>query len=170
MHAHTHLINFKAKECEVYLDKFCQDICLGVKGEIADKASRSRNTEQQLMKIISEAINKEAKAPHDDTEEYEWLYSGKEFHDDFTREYMDKDRAIATRKLEMDFFCKMRVYSKVPRKMAIDSKAKAITTRWIDVYKGDAENLDYRSRLAAPAKSTPTNVRICSRRHPHWKP
>lgn len=30
-HEHTHLINFKAKQCEVYPEEFCRDVCLGIK-------------------------------------------------------------------------------------------------------------------------------------------
>ena len=55
--------------------------------------------------------------------------------------------AIQARKLEMDFFRKMKVYMKVPRQEAIDAGCDIITTRWLDVNKGDNDNVNYRARL-----------------------
>ncbi len=52
---------------------------------------------------------------------------------------------MKARKLEMDFFRRMKVYTKVLRSSIGDGKV--LTTRWIDVNKGDQENPDYRSRL-----------------------
>ena len=75
----------------------------------------------------------------------EHLYSGKEFFADVHGKWLDKNRAIEARRLELEFFRKMGVYTKVPRSMAGESKV--ITTRWIDTDKGDAENPNYRARL-----------------------
>ena len=69
------------------------------------------------------------------------------FYDDVHGKPLEKERAIQARKLEMDFFKKMQVYSKVNRSVAKQLGAKVITTRWIDTNKGDAEKLDYRARL-----------------------
>ena len=146
-HEHSHLINYKAKACEVYPPKFCQDVCLGIKEEINDRLSGKTSVDKELLPLIMNAIDDKGKSPHDDIENVEWLYVGKEFDDDITGEYFNKARAIEARKLEIDFFKKMKVYSKVPRQQAKEMKAKVITTRWIDVYKGDKENIDYRSRL-----------------------
>ena len=41
----------------------------------------------------------------------------------------------------------MGVYTKTTRDEAKRSGAKVITTRWIDIDKGDAGNLDYRCRF-----------------------
>lgn len=146
-HEHAHLINFKAKACEIYPERFCKDICLGIKDEINDKQHRKGETDKELPAMITNAIEDEGKPPHDDTENYEWLYQRREFYNDITGEYLDKKRAIDARELEIDFFRKMKVYSKVPREVAKSMKAKVITTRWLDVSKGDRENPDYRSRL-----------------------
>ena len=43
----------------------------------------------------------------------------------------------------------MWVYGKVPRWWAGKAGKKVVTTRWIDVNKGDETNEDYRSRLVA---------------------
>ena len=85
--------------------------------------------------------------PHDDTGDYEELHQGKGFYDDIIGEYLDKSRAIEVRTLEIDFFRRTKVYTKVQRKEAPEMKAKVITTRWLDVNKRDTENPDYRSRF-----------------------
>ena len=56
---------------------------------------------------------------------------------------LDRELATKARKLEMDFFKKMGVYSKVRR----EKWMKVITTKWIDTNKGDDRVPDYRSRL-----------------------
>ena len=73
------------------------------------------------------------------------MYSGKEFFDDVHGKWREKNRAIEARRLELEFFRKMGVYTKVPRAQAGNNKI--IATRWIDTDKGDAENPNYRSRL-----------------------
>ena len=82
---------------------------------------------------------------HTKTQYMRHLHSGKEFFDDVHGKWLEKERAIEARRLELKFFRKMGVYTKVPRKEAGNSKV--ITIRWIDVDKGDAENPNYRSRL-----------------------
>ena len=53
--------------------------------------------------------------------------------------------AIEARRLEMEFFCKMGVYTKIPRSQT--NGAKVITTKWIDTAKGGADKPNYRARL-----------------------
>ena len=91
----------------------------------------------------------ERPTPH--SEEMSWwrgLYSDKEFLDDMNGFVnLDKEMVIAARKLEMDYFRKMRVYTKVPRKLAKDGGHKVISTKWLDTNKGDDDKPNYRSRL-----------------------
>ena len=63
----------------------------------------------------------------------------------FVANGLKKFRAIEARRLELEFFRKMGVYTKVPRSEAGD--AKIISTKWIDTDKGDSEYPNYRSRL-----------------------
>ena len=49
----------------------------------------------------------------------------------------------------MKYVKEMGLYKKVPRQKMIDAGGKAITTRWLDINKGDAMNKNYRSRLVA---------------------
>ena len=58
---------------------------------------------------------------------------------------MDKKRAIDARMLEIDFFRRMKVYTKVPRHQA--NGQKVIRTKWLDIDKGDVGRPNYRSRL-----------------------
>ena len=53
----------------------------------------------------------------------------------------------AARKLELEFFERMGVYTRVHRTQALASgKGKIVQGRWIDVNKGSSESPDYRSR------------------------
>ena len=73
------------------------------------------------------------------------LYLGKGFFDDVHGKHLTKDIAIDTGRLELEFFRKMEVYTKVPRSQV--AGAKVITTKWIDTDKGDADTPNYRARL-----------------------
>ncbi len=50
---------------------------------------------------------------------------------------------MKARKLEMDYFQEMGVYSKIRREKGM----KVISTKWIDTNKGDNVSPNYRSRL-----------------------
>ena len=64
---------------------------------------------------VTGAINVLTKAdPHAKDE----LYQDFEFIDDVSGRVLDHELAVKARKLEMDFFRKMRVYDKVPRAVA----------------------------------------------------
>ena len=147
-HRHVQLMGGKAKACEVYTDEFCKAICLAVR--------RDRNMSEQkkihVMNITKMMEN--MPTPHEAADPWEELYKGVNFYDDITGHVMDQKRAVAARKLEMDFFKQMMVYTKVPRKEAQDGGHKVITTRWLDVNKGDAENPDYRARLVGRELNT----------------
>ena len=67
--------------------------------------------------------------------------------DDVSGEVLSEEGVRAARKLEMDYFIKMGVYTYVTREEATRSgRGKIIKGRWIDVNKGDSKNPDYRSR------------------------
>ena len=85
-------------------------------------------------------------SPHEIDEDWARLYEGVKFYDDMNGgEELDKEKVIAARRLEMQFFKKMGVYSKVHKSEVKKSKeGKIITTRWIDTDKGQGA---YRSRM-----------------------
>ncbi len=73
------------------------------------------------------------------------MYEGIKFYDDVHGgEELNKDEVIAARKLEMQFFKKMGVYSKVSMSEVKGAPFKIITTKWADTDKGQGA---YRSRL-----------------------
>ena len=57
------------------------------------------------------------------------IYENYDFVDDSSMKPLDEARAIEARRLEIDFFRKMKVYEKVPRSQAAGHKV--ITTRWL---------------------------------------
>eukprot|EP00973_Karenia_brevis_P084664 11748684-Karenia_brevis.AAC.1 len=72
------------------------------------------------------------------------MYDGLEFYDGSSGQPLNKEMAIRARRAEMEFFRQRGVYSKVLRESA---KGPVISTKWLDVNKGDCDSPDYRSRL-----------------------
>ena len=105
----------------------------------------SDSVKEQSIKDVTKEINAlmslEMPTPHQD------LYESFDFVDDITGKPLDHKLAADARKLEIDFFRKMGVYEKVPRWKAREAGGKVVTTRWIDVNKGDLRNPNYRARL-----------------------
>eukprot|EP00973_Karenia_brevis_P059013 8216707-Karenia_brevis.AAC.1 len=82
--------------------------------------------------------------PHPHDEEEKWLaewYKHAEFMDDVSGKPLNKSLPIKAFMAEVQFFRKIGVYTKIARADAI---GKVITTRWIDVNKGDDKSPDYR--------------------------
>ena len=79
------------------------------------------------------------------------------FYDDVTGKVLDHQRAVESRKKEMDFFRRMKVYRKVPRAKVRQMGGKIITTRWLDINKGDDKRPNYRSRLIYSAFTLQAN-------------
>ena len=75
------------------------------------------------------------------------MYDPYEFFDDVSGKLLNKDLATAARKLEMKFFKDMQVYEKVDQRRAAADGCRVISTKWLDVNKGDASNPNYRARL-----------------------
>ena len=148
-HWHIPLMNGRASACQVYPRKFCAEICLGLKEELASTALGSVS-KLDTLDVVRELLEVFEQHPHDneaakEREYMEHLYSGREFFDDVHGKALDKDLAIEARRLELECFHKMCVYTKVPRSQA--GSSKVITTKWIDTDKGHAENPNYRARL-----------------------
>lgn len=157
-HRHVPLVNYRAGACQEYTDEFCDEVCQSVKEELlCRKNDDTCAVIQKLLQAIqTKRSDNEVNAllnvddnphPHDDIEEYKTLYRDLEFYDDIYGRPLDKELATRARKLEMDFFKKMKAHSKVERSVAKQLGAKVITTRWIDTNKGDESKPDYRARL-----------------------
>ena len=94
-----------------------------------------------LMNIEKDIHNN----PHE--EENTAIYEGLDFVDDKTGKGVDFKMAIEAHKLEMKFFRDMKAYSKVQRSEAYVNGSKVITTKWLDINKGDDQEPNYRSRF-----------------------
>ena len=81
--------------------------------------------------------------PHDKDD----LYREYDFVEDTSGRVLDHKLAVEARKLEMEFFRKMKVYDEVPRASAAADGCKVISTRWVDINKGDQKSPNYRARL-----------------------
>ena len=63
----------------------------------------------------------------------------------------------AARQVEIAYFRKQGVYTKVPRSEALRSRAKIIQLRWGDTNKGDLESPNVRARLVGKEFRTDDN-------------
>ena len=146
-HRHVMLLNGRAKACQEYPDEFCELVCKTVMEEKNQEAygligSLTHEDKQgditDITEHISALVKDEMPTPHDD------LYDNYDFVDDVSGQDLNKELAAAARKLEIDFFRKMKVYVKVPR---AEARGKVVTTKWIDINKGDSQVPNYRARL-----------------------
>ena len=74
------------------------------------------------------------------------------FFDDVSGQKSDHAVAKKARELEMDYYRSIGVCSKVPRTEALTNGCKVISTRWIDINKGDDKKPNYRSRVGKEIK------------------
>ena len=145
---HGDLRDGKASECQEYPELFCKIICEAVKRELETVEWRNRLCKRHdisdvFEKLMSIQRKTEQLATPPEEDHITALYEGLEFVDDVTGAPLDKDKAVQARKLEIDYFRQMGVYTKVAR----EAWMKVITTRWIDVNKGDEKSPNYRARL-----------------------
>ena len=67
--------------------------------------------------------------------------------DDVSMSKLEPEKVIATRKLEIEYANKMKVWKKIPRRMAKERGWRIIKSRWLDINKGDDANPKYRRRF-----------------------
>ncbi len=148
-HVHQHLLDHRAGACQKYPEKFAKLVCEGIKRELDTVEWRNRlckvfDISQPFGKLMAlqAKIEELAEAPE---EEYSFseLYEDMDFVDDVTGAPLDKDEAVAARKTEITFFKKRGVHTKVRR----EPWMKVLTTKWLDVNKGDDVAKNYRARL-----------------------
>ena len=147
-HSHEQLLGGKASACQQYPDKFTMAICEGVKREMDTIKWRDEVYDildvstpfGKLMKL-QEIIEAKAVAPEED--HFSDIYDGMSFMDDVHGGELDRAMAIKARRVEIDYFKRMGVYTKVKRRGGM----KIISTKWIDTNKGDLTDPNYRARL-----------------------
>ena len=100
---------------------------------------------EKLMKFDEDKRVVELTPPHEPEggARFGSLYSGCEFYDDSSGEQLDHGLTTQAFKVEIDFFKKILVYTKMRKEKLM----KVISTKWIDINKGDKERPNIRCRL-----------------------
>ena len=78
------------------------------------------------------------------------MYKDAEFYDDVSGKPLPKEATINARKKEMVEVYSHNIYTKVPIKECHDVTGEGpIGTKWLEINKGDEENVNIRARLVA---------------------
>ena len=146
-HSHTQLLGGRAGPCQVYTKDFCRLVCEGVKREKDNLKWRSHMQDifditRPLNKLLS--VQQKLESLTTPPEECQ-LYQDATFFDDVTGTELDKGEAIKARREEMQFFKKLCVYTKAQK----EAHMKIISTKLLDINKGDATTMKLRARLVA---------------------
>ena len=112
-HRHVTFTNFSACPCRRYFNELCDEVCVAVQEELIKKSRDA--VPRVFMNLALDLQN----IDHG---------FGFGFFDDVCGRPPGKDITIKVRKLEMDFFKKMNVYSKVVQFVAKQLGAKLTTT------------------------------------------
>ena len=90
-------------------------------------------------------------------------------YDDVSGKSLDPGLVREARKVEMGYFRKKNMYTKVARAECFAQTGKGpVTTRWIDINKGDEANPSYRSRLVAREIKKDVRLDLFAATR-HWK-
>ena len=147
---HIAIQGSRARLAQQYPVGLCRAVAEGVK---AEKMIQTSNlSEINAIEVMSlpesiELLNSQAwkDTVHDDNDT-EWLRAW----DDQTGCELNPQEVMKARRLEMKYVKQMGVYAPAPVSEAWDVTGKApIKSRWLDINKGDDENINYRSRWVA---------------------
>ena len=148
LHRHVQLDGGKAKACEVYPEKFVKLVCEGIRKELADARWRRKIVEDLAIGETIEALmhaQEKVEPPHEQGAPIDCghIYENRDFYDDISGAKLDHKLAVQARRAEMAFFKQRGVYSKVRR----EKWMTVISTKWLDVNKGDERCPNIRARL-----------------------
>ena len=134
-HNHIQLLGGRAKACQVYPEKLCRAILVGIRNELVS-IGKVEVTNDDMLNVSQENV---------DAEEYL-----DEYVDDVSGQPLIRELVQSARKEEMVEFEQHGVYTKVPISECIRMSGKGpIGSKWIDINKGDVLHPDNRSRLVA---------------------
>ena len=154
IHEHVQLDGGRARAAQVYPPEFCRTVCRG----LIKQMEVDRNGQFLLGNIeynenyISKELLHTAKQMEktykigegEDPEEMEIAW------DDVSGAELDPGKVRKAREEEIQYVRIMGLYETVPISECYNTTGRApTTTRWIDIYKGDNVNVNYRSRLEA---------------------
>jgi hypothetical protein len=144
-HRHVHLIGGKAKRAQLYPRAFSRAVCEGIAAQKRLHSLGLRSRPLLSFDEMDDAVSKltGAKGPA------EALHEEMAFDDQSGAELIPAEVKKA-RKSEIEYFKSMNVYVKVPVKECWDvTGTEPISTRWLDINKGDTLSPNSRSRLVA---------------------
>ena len=135
-HKHASLENGCAAKAAVYPEKLCYSILRGLRKQLVDS---------NIM------IEGEIGTVCEDTEEKEFIHRVErcngEFYDDISGNALDTKLVFKARMDEKLGVHQHNIFDKVPISECIKNTGKQpISTRWVDINKGDIDKPDYRSR------------------------
>ena len=164
-HEHQQLVDGRASAAARYPNALCRAICRGI---VKAKMERDRGIRvvgeipagSPSTRACTVGRRVDPEEFHDKSEvlAYAPLYrltrvtnnksvSESIAWDDLTGMRLSADKVIEARGKEMQYVRDMKVWEKIPRRVAQARGWKVIKTRWIDINKGDDLNPVYRSRL-----------------------
>lgn len=129
-HVHAQLIGGKAKQCEHYTDKMYTAILRGMRLQLEKDG---------FIGALECGFNLDKEEVDFQADTWE------EFYDDISGALLDSGMVSKARDEELEFVRDFGVYTKVPAWESVGHPL--ISTRWIDINKGDVRNPFYRSRL-----------------------
>ena len=131
-----------AKEAAIYPRGLCQAVVKGITEQLMKDKLMKQGCFGVQLKDDEEEIRANCQGP-------EQGFSGR-FRDDLTGQLLNDELVLQARRIELQFFNKKGVWRKVPLEEARRRTGRPpISTRWVDVNKGDEQNPNYRSRLVA---------------------
>ena len=148
-HQHTVLEGAKrTRMSQVYPDQLCRAI---VGGLVLQK--RWDSAGQYLLGTVGVCDYDEKPGPTPPEENYDAELQ--QAWDDVNGAELDAKKVKAARKLEMEYYFKMKAYKRVPVRQCLERTGrKPIKVMWIDHNKGDVDQPNYRSRLVAKQFNT----------------
>ena len=147
-HRHIHLVGGRAKKAQLYPRAFSRAVCEGIAAQKRLHGLGLRHRPLMSFDEVTDAVQKltgkrgPAEDLHEDIEEYAT--------DDQSGAPLDPRLLREARKAEIEYFKSMNVYAKVPiSECYAVTGAAPVSTRWVDINKGDSLCPNYRSRLVA---------------------
>ena len=151
-HKHIPLMNGRAHAAQEYSNRLCEAICRGIVQQIeADRQGQfliamlnNVDARTEVDELCMQLENKLEIVTEEDAPELQDAW------DDVSGAELDPKKVYDARMEEIKFIRDMQLYDKVPAAECWQVTGKApISTKWIDINKGDHVNPKYRSRNVA---------------------
>ena len=147
-HEHQALVDGRAKGAAIYPRALCEAICKGIAKEriglIHDVKSLVTVGPKDKIGRVEGGAKEERKI---DARHEEEDCEGMMAWDDLSGEALDPKEVLKARLKELEYIRQKGVWRKISRREAKALGIKIFQTRWIDINKGDLQNMIHRSRL-----------------------